>query len=199
MDRKTDRTGAVTAASVAAALALTGCGTTKARGTATSTTPSPPATASPSTQPRPIGTALRRLQDAVCGTRRPEPSPTSAGPSPTVAIPEDRPPDHGDNNAYRRALPLTGLSACRGDVHVHRLVKGLKSTAADKPAVDAALSRLGYGDEVERLQVAGSNVEFTLGLDGVCVTGTLTPGHRNTIEAHGPYLEGGCVEPEYGH
>ncbi|WP_371667795.1 hypothetical protein OG985_09225 [Streptomyces sp. NBC_00289] len=66
--------------------------------------------------------------------------------------------------------------------------------------VDTALARLGYGDrEVERLAPHGEGVRFTLGLGGVCVEGTLLPGHDSAIEAHGPYLEGGCVEPAYGH
>ncbi|MFE9443642.1 hypothetical protein ACFYO2_32755 [Streptomyces sp. NPDC006602] len=107
-------------------------------------------------------------------------------------------PELRRHNAYRRALPLKGLAECRGEVHVGRLTENLKSVPVDKAEVDAALSRLGYG-QAERVQSTGGGVHFVLALDGVCVTGTLSPSHRNTIEAHGPYLEGGCVEPAYGH
>jgi hypothetical protein len=182
--------------SAAFVLALTGCGTTKAGEAATPTTPAAASTTDP---PRHISAELRRLEDTACGTRTPEPSPTKRSASPTVDLPEDRPPNYGDNNAYRRALPLKGLAECRGDVHVGRLTEGLKGTPVDQAEVDATLSRLGYGEEVERLQVVDDNAQFTLALDGLCVTGTLTPSHRNTIEAHGPYLEGGCVESGYGH
>jgi hypothetical protein len=199
MRRSIEHAGAAVCASAAAVLALTGCGTTKA-GAASTTTATPTATASPSPPQRHISAGLRRLEDTACGTRPPEPSPSKRRASPTAGqIPEDRPPNYGDNNAYRRALPLKGLAECRGDVHAGRLSQELRDVPVNKARVDAALSRLGYGDAVERLQVVAGNGHFTLGLDGVCVTGTLTPNHRDTIEAHGPYVEGGCVEPGYGH
>jgi hypothetical protein len=75
----------------------------------------------------------------------------------------------------------------------------LKSFPADKVRLDTELSRLGYGYQVEQIQAVDDSVQFVIAVGGVCVTGTLMPNHRNTIEAHGPYREGGCVEPAYGH
>lgn len=192
-----------TAVAGVAVLALAGCGDTRA-GAESTVTASPSTTASSSSpQPRHISAELRKVEDSACGTTTPPPSPspsaeeTSAAPS-TEAV-EDRPPNYADNNAYRRTLPLKGLALCRGEAHVGRLTENLGGVPVDKAEVDAALSRLGYGRQVEEFQSTGEGVQFVLGLDGVCVTGTLLPSHRNRIEAHGPYLEGGCVEPAYGH
>jgi hypothetical protein len=192
-----------TAVAGVAVLALAGCGDTRA-GAESTATPSPSATASSSSpQPRHISAELRKVEDSACGTTTPPPAPspsaeeTSVAPS-TEAV-EDRPPNYADNNAYRRTLPLKGLAACRGEAHVGRLTENLAGVPVDKAEVDAALSRLGYGRQVEEVQSTGEGVQFVLGLDGVCVTGTLLPSHRNRIGAHGPYLEGGCVEPAYGH
>jgi hypothetical protein len=161
----------------------------------------PPAPPSPAlTEERQNSADLRSLEDAACATATAEPSDEAEDTaSASAQSVHDQPPNHGDNNAYRRALPLKGVNACRGDVHVTRLTEGLKSVPVGKAEVDAALSRLGYGDEVEQINTVDGTVQFGIGLDGVCVTGTLAPDHRSTIEAHGPYLEGGCVEPAYGH
>jgi hypothetical protein len=182
-----------------AVLVLAGCGNTRV-GAESTATPSPSVTMSSSSpQPRHISAELRRVEDAACGTTTPAPSAGETSASPSAETVEDRPPNYADNNAYRRALPLKGLAECRGEVHVGRLTENLKSVPVDKAEVDAALSRLGYGYQAERVQSTGGAVHFVLGLDGVCVTGTLSPSHLNTIEAHGPYLEGGCVEPAHGH
>ncbi|KOU61721.1 hypothetical protein ADK57_26430 [Streptomyces sp. MMG1533] len=183
-------------------LTLAGCGNIRAGAESTATTPSPAATAtapSYSPAPRHISAELRKAEDSVCGTTTPPPSAEESSASPSTDAVEDRPPNYADNNAYRRALPLKGLAVCRGDVHVGRLTENLRSVPVDRAEVDAALSRLGYGYQVEQVRSTGQGVQFVIGLDGVCVTGTLLPTHESTIEAHGPYMEGGCVEPAYGH
>ncbi|KOG41732.1 hypothetical protein AQJ84_21940 [Streptomyces resistomycificus] len=182
-----------------AALTLAGCGQTRAGAKAASAPSSASPTSTSSATPRHISAELREVEDSTCGTTTPRPSAarTSASPSPRVG--EDRPPNYGDNNAYRRTLPLKGLAVCRGEAHVRRLTEQLRGVPVDRAEVDAALSRLGYGDQVERVGSDGDGVRFVIGLDGVCVTGTLGPSHDDTVEAHGPYMEGGCVEPAYGH
>ncbi|CAM5254390.1 hypothetical protein SALBM311S_08446 [Streptomyces alboniger] len=135
--------------------------------------------------------------DTACGTTPRPPAKKSSSPRATEAN-EDRPPNYADNHAYRRTLPLKGLADCRGEVHARRLTENLREVPLDRARVDTELSRLGYGDKVERFQSVDGTVHFVIGLDGVCVTGTLTP-QRNTIEAHGTYLEGGCVQPAPGH
>jgi hypothetical protein len=142
---------------------------------------------------------LRKLEDTACGTTAPRPTAEETAAPPATDAVGDQPPNYADNNAYRRALPLKGLSVCRGEVHVKRLTEKLRDVPVDKVRVDTELSRLGYGYEVEQLRTVDDTVRFVIGLDGVCVTGTLVPSHRNTVEAHGPYMEGGCVEPAYGH
>ncbi|MFD3501367.1 hypothetical protein ACFWWT_34940 [Streptomyces sp. NPDC058676] len=184
-----------------AVLILAGCGNVRAGAESTAST-SPSVTASSdSPGPRHLSAELRKVEDSACGTTtsRPSPSAGATSASPSTEVVEDRPPNYADNNAYRRTLPLKGLAVCRGEVHVGRLTENLRSVPVDKAEVDAALSRLGYGYQVEQVQEAVHGVQFVIGLDGVCVTGTLVPTQKNTIEAHGPYMEGGCVEPAYGH
>ena len=196
----------------AGVLALAGCGSVRAgadTGTASGTaTPSASVSASSSVSPTPqlrrISAELQKAEDTACATWSPSPSPSPSA-STDTAPPEsaaagDRPPNYGDNNAYRRVLPLKGLAVCRGQVHVDRLTKGLKEVPVDQAEVDTALARLGYGSrEVEQLETVGGTVRFVLGLDGVCFDGTLPLSDDRPVEAHGPYLEGGCVEPAYGH
>ncbi|WP_405608916.1 hypothetical protein [Streptomyces sp. NBC_00076] len=158
---------------------------------------STPAAPVSSAQPtRRVSAELRRLEDTACGTTPRPPARKSSSPSATGAM--DRPPNYADNHAYRRTLPLKGLADCRGEVHARRLTENLREVPVDRARVDTELSRLGYGDKVERFQSVDGTVHFVIGLDGVCVAGTLMP-KRNMIEAHGPYLEGGCVQPAPGH
>ncbi|MXM67379.1 hypothetical protein GR925_29100 [Streptomyces sp. HUCO-GS316] len=195
-------------AAAAALVALAGCGTTRegtgvdsAGGTATSSA-STSASVSPPPPLRRIGVDLQKVEDVACATWAPSPSASGREDTapPDSAGPVDRPPNYADNNAYRRELPLKGVAVCRGRVHVDRLTEGLKDVSADKTEVDTALARLGYGSrEVAQLETVGETVQFVLGLDGVCVDATLPLSQVNHIEAHGPYLEGGCVEPAYGH
>ncbi|MEV2212120.1 hypothetical protein AB0H86_11800 [Streptomyces sp. NPDC050997] len=197
------RTALATLAS-GALLTLAGCGDTRVDGgtTGPAATPSAPGTSAPASSPRPtrrVSTELRRLEDTACGTTTPQPTAEESSSPPATEAMEDRPPNYADNHAYRRTLPIEGLAGCRGEAHVARLTANLGTAPVDRARVDTELSRLGYGDAVERIQSVDDTVRFAIGLDGVCVTGTLTPAHRNTIEAHGPYLEGGCVEPVPGH
>ncbi|MER5209904.1 hypothetical protein ABT063_04755 [Streptomyces sp. NPDC002838] len=195
------RSTAVATLAATVALTLTGCGSTRADGGSQPTTsgPSGSAPASSSQQPRHISAELRKLEDTACGTTAPRPTGEETSSPPATEAVGDQPPNYADNNAYRRALPLKGLSVCRGEAHVKRLTEKLKDFPVDKVRVDTELSRLGYGYEVEQLRTVDDTVQFVIGLDGVCVTGTLVPSQKNAIEAHGPYMEGGCVEPAYGH
>ncbi|MDN0197659.1 hypothetical protein [Streptomyces sp. S.PNR 29] len=192
-----DRVALATAAATAAVV-LAGCASPRP---GTGDEAAPPAPPRPSvTEARDDSAGLREAEDAACATATAGPSDDGTDTaSPSAEPVGDQPPNYADNNAYRRALPLKGVNACRGDVHVTRLTEGLKRVPADRAEVDAALSRLGYGHEVERINTVDGTVRFDIGLGGVCVTGTLAPGHRPTVEAHGPYLEGGCAEPAYGH
>ncbi|MEV0634828.1 hypothetical protein AB0I77_07625 [Streptomyces sp. NPDC050619] len=187
------------------ALALAGCGSTRAADAGSGTTAAAPDTSAPtssSPQPRHISAELRKLEDTACGSTTPRPSAEETTSAPPTEPVGDQPPNYADNNAYRQTLPLEGLAVCRGEVHVERLTEKLKDVPVDKARVDTELSRLGYGYEVDEIQAddePDDTVRFVIGLDGVCLTGTLVPGHGDTIEAHGPYMEGGCVEPAYGH
>ncbi len=120
------------------------------------------------------------------------------------ADPEAR--KYAGNHAFKQQARLTPGARCRGDAHAARIKAAVAGGSGGKGAphtaeeVRAVLTELGYGFDGGGVHGTGSvNVSFVLSVpeSGPCVTGRLGP--PVTVEAHGMYVEGGCLEPRGGH
>ncbi|MFJ7266806.1 hypothetical protein ACIQV3_09070 [Streptomyces sp. NPDC099050] len=120
------------------------------------------------------------------------------------ADPEAR--KYAENHAFKQQVRLTPGARCRGDAHAERIKAALAGGSGAKAAphtaeeLRAVLAGLGYGFDGGGVYGSGAvNVSFVLSVpeSGPCVTGRLGP--PTTVQAHGTYAEGGCLEPRGGH
>ncbi|MFF3428086.1 hypothetical protein [Streptomyces sp. NPDC002602] len=200
---------------LAAALpALTACGTTKA-GSAGNTTP----TAAGSPDPVASGSARhdRLFPDvaARCAAKAAETSAdpqddgtnggTNGGESSRELPTDPEARKYAENHGYKTQGTLSAESRCRADAHGARIKAALTGAGKTAPSGEAelagSLKELGYsvsGNEVYR---SGGTLGFALFIPeaGPCVTGRWTAGGGLTVEGHGVYMEGGCLEPKGGH
>lgn len=195
------------AAAVAAALALTGCGSRTAGAGGAEEPPAPSAAPSVDYAAQAVAAvarhdklfpeiAARCADTAVAGAQ-----PTTGEPP---ADPEAR--KYAENHAYKQQAELTPRAECRGDAHAARIKAALLAGSGGKGAphtveeLRAVLTGLGYGFEGGGVYGSGAvNVSFVLSVpeSGPCVTGRLGP--PVSVKAHGMYVEGGCLEPRGGH
>ncbi|MFD0258888.1 hypothetical protein ACFV4M_21285 [Kitasatospora indigofera] len=139
---------------------------------------------------------------ANAGTAR-APSPSASAGVPDGALDDPSARKYAENHAYKQTLELTPQSRCRGDAHAARITTALRATGRaatlGEAELRAELERLGYPTQGGEVHSSGGTVGFSLWIPGTgpCLTGTLAATPR--IEAHGPYLEGGCNEPRGGH
>ncbi|MCJ1676826.1 hypothetical protein MTF65_05575 [Streptomyces sp. APSN-46.1] len=194
------------------ALALTACGT-KSATTADTTSagvsaPAATPTVDPSAQASAASARHDRLFPEVAercaaeATAMASPSPSGNGDA--SMDPEAR--KYAENHAYKMRRKLNPQATCRGEAHAQRIAQALSDAGkAGKPAPRSAsdlsfvLKGLGYEVAGDATYVSGGIPGFALWVpeSGPCLTGRLTDPVR--IEAHGPYMEGGCVEPRGGH
>ncbi|MFD5143184.1 hypothetical protein [Streptomyces sp. NPDC058401] len=213
-NRTRTRVGALFLA--AGAIALAGCGTRTAGAGDAAEPPAPSVTSSVSPSVDYAARAAEavarhdalfpaiaaRCKDAATGaTAAASPGATAGG------LPAD--PEAGkyaENHAYKQQARLTPEARCRGDAHAARIRAAMAGGSGGKGAphtvdeVRALLTGLGYGFDAGGVYGSGAvNVSFVLSVpeSGPCVTGR--PGPPLTVEAHGVYVEGGCLEPRGGH
>ncbi|MFF0739171.1 hypothetical protein ACFYVL_02115 [Streptomyces sp. NPDC004111] len=187
-------------------LTLTACGTEKAGagpGQSSPTTPASPTALSTSAAAAraahdkafPDVAARCKATKATAGTTGPE------KPEPLPTDPEAA--KFAENHAFKQQARLTPEARCRGEAHAQRIQKALTGPGTTPPAneaaLTAALTKLGYGPDNGTVQRVGNALGFSYSVPGIgpCVTGYL--GTPTSIEAHGPYVEGGCTEPRGGH
>lgn len=112
---------------------------------------------------------------------------------------------YAENHAYKTQDTLSAENRCRADAHGARIKAALtgvgKAAPRGEAELAASLKELGYsvtGNEVYR---SGGALGFALFIPeaGPCVTGRWTAGGGLTVEGHGVYMEGGCLEPKGGH
>ncbi|NXY94731.1 hypothetical protein HYE82_10070 [Streptomyces sp. BR123] len=211
------RTVPVAALAAAACLcALAGCGTTRAGadiGVGASASASGSASATPDGVKAAEATAAAERQqhekqfpeiaahcaDAVTAT-------PSRGPS----APQD--PEgakYAENHVYKSKGRLSARAECAGRAHAARITQAFtragNTAPTTGPALKKALDELGYPTTEAEINAPGLILEFAFMVKGTgaCVSGTLAipgqPGTVTRVEAHGPYMEGGCVEPRGGH
>ncbi|MCX4776718.1 hypothetical protein [Streptomyces sp. NBC_01264] len=200
----------------AGAVALTGCGT-RAAGAGSPAEPSAPAATPSVDYAAQAATAVARHDKlfpaiaarcggagAGAGSGEGE---RAIGASPGGELPAD--PEarkYAENHAFKQQAPLTPGARCRGAAHAARIKAAMTGGSGAKGAphsadeLRAVLTGLGYGFEGGGVYGSGAvNVSFVLSVpeSGPCVTGRLGP--PVTVEAHGMYVEGGCLEPRGGH
>jgi hypothetical protein len=116
----------------------------------------------------------------------------------------DRPPNHGDNHAYRVQAPVTADKRARGDASATLMRKELEKVRQEGDLSDeriaAALRRLGC-DKEHGVHVGYGYYSVHTGV--VCVSGLVTKDEL-TSEVHGAYAEpqpgtGPCIENRGGH
>lgn len=131
----------------------------------------------------------------ICADAPAEPS---AGPTPSETPTDPWARRVAENNAYKTQARMDGDARCRGDAHARRITGGLEGVH-DEQALRAALDRLGYPPESVEVYDTSVTPGFALSIPdaGPCVTGALTDPVK--VEAHGHYIEGGCMEPKGGH
>ncbi|MCX5197482.1 hypothetical protein OOK31_26900 [Streptomyces sp. NBC_00249] len=185
---------------------LTACGTTPAGQVRTdsraSAAPSVPASAQPSVpasaQPSvPVDARLAEVAERcrAAGT---------ATPTPTGVLPTDpEAAKYAENHAFKQQAPLSAEGKCRGDAHAARIRTALAAAAAPRTPEELTGLLRGLGYPVGPSDVyAGSGSAgpgFTLWVPdrGPCLSAL--PDALARVEAHGPYMEGGCREPRGGH
>ncbi|MGW4897285.1 hypothetical protein ACWEQL_34260 [Kitasatospora sp. NPDC004240] len=133
------------------------------------------------------------------------PTPT-ATPTPTgsPAVPVDpMAAKYAENHGFKQTLALSPAALCRGTAHGARITAALQRTGRaatlGTEELQAELEKAGYPKERTQVYTSGGSVGFSLLVPeaGPCVTGRLiTP---LDVRPHGPYMEGGCVEPKGGH
>lgn len=196
------------AATAAALLTLTGCGTERATGSEAAagsertTGPERTTGSARATSPEPTGSRLFQDIAARCtdaSTRLPSP-PASDPPDNAALSPENS--RYAENHGYQQTAQLTPNARCRGAAHAERITAELRKAGPaglrNEGDLAALLERLAYPKDVTGVHRSGGSLGFTLSLpDGPCLTGRLGP--PLDIEAHGAYMEGGCEEPRGGH
>ncbi|MFF8292287.1 hypothetical protein ACF068_24060 [Streptomyces sp. NPDC016309] len=185
-------------AALAALVLVTGCGTERV------------VPAGPSGSPDPDYAARRKAGLTEHDRRFPgvadrcadvRPGPSAA--APTGPLPAGEPYDperakYAENHAFQQQLPMKADAECRGRAHADRIA-GALAGVRDEGGLRAALSKLGYPADGTEVYGSGPALAFSLMVPGAgpCVTGFTGPPVR--VEAHGPYMEGGCVKPRGGH
>ncbi|MFF3399304.1 hypothetical protein ACFYW6_12365 [Streptomyces sp. NPDC002659] len=131
---------------------------------------------------------------AVCSDRVVTASPSTAAPEPTD--PEAR--KYAENHAYKQLRPLQGAALCRGQAHAKRITAALEAVHSEAD-LRSELTALGYPESIVEVYRTGGSLGFTFSVPeaGPCITGLLTSPVK--VEAHGHYMEGGCMEPKGGH
>ncbi|MFF8828813.1 hypothetical protein [Streptomyces sp. NPDC015131] len=186
-------------AAVALLLLAVGCGTERP-GTQAAAAPSPARSAAAEEAAEAARAAHdRRFPGVGAGCARASARPSATSPAATASEPYD--PErakYAENHAFKRELPMRPDAECRGRAHAGRIAEALAGVR-DGRALRAALEGLGY--PADHIEVYGTDTDpaFSLMVPGVgpCVSGGLRPAVH--AEAHGPYQEGGCVEPRGGH
>ncbi|MER5928813.1 hypothetical protein [Streptomyces sp. NPDC002054] len=206
---------AAAAVLTAGLLALTACGTTRTTaGSDGAGGGSAPASAAPSAKPdyvvaaeasaaaaqqrhdRQFPDIVARCKDAVAAA-----SPSASGATGGPVDPEAA--KYAENHAYKTKGELSPEAECTGRAHAARITKSLAGAGKTTPATEAdlrkALEKLGYPTASGEVFRSGGALGFAFFVDGsgACVTGRLDTPPR--VEAHGPYMEGGCQEPRGGH
>ncbi|WP_328676387.1 hypothetical protein OG905_22340 [Streptomyces sp. NBC_00322] len=131
---------------------------------------------------------------AVCSDRVTTASPSTAAPEPTD--PEAR--KYAENHAYKQLRPLQGAALCRGQAHAKRITAALEAVHSEAD-LRSKLTALGYPESTVEVYRTGGSLGFTFSVPeaGPCITGLLTSPVK--VEAHGHYMEVGCMEPRGGH
>lgn len=194
----------------AGAAALTGCGAKTADAGGADDPPAPSAAPSVDYAAQAAAAVARhdKLFPAIAARCADVGQGGSASPGATAgelpADPEAR--KYAENHAFKQQAELTPAAKCRGEAHAARIRSAMAGGPDGKGAphtVDelrAVLTGLGYGFEGGGVYGSGAvNVSFVLSVpeSGPCVTGRLGP--PVSVEAHGVYVEGGCLEPRGGH
>ncbi|WP_256105375.1 hypothetical protein [Streptomyces sp. ODS05-4] len=199
---------ALAAAVAAGALAVAGCGTERAAqdgppaaGAAGAGTAAPPAA-------DPLAAGRAAHDRAFPGVARrcagtPVTAPPDPSPSGSVSL-DPEAAKYAENHAFKRQRPMRPDAECRGRAHAERIAEALsgpagKAAAGGEEPLKAALAALGYPEQSVRVYPDGPGLAFSVFVPdaGPCVSGR--PGPPARAEAHGPYEEGGCVEPVGGH
>ncbi|MEU6865517.1 hypothetical protein ABZ924_20010 [Streptomyces sp. NPDC046876] len=201
-------------AAAACLFALAGCGTTRAgadTGVGASASASAPATPDGVKSAERAAATERQQHEkqfpeiaAHCAdTASAAPS---SGPSPSQDPQADK---YAENHAYKIKGRLSARAECEGRAHAARITQAFtlagKTAPTTGPALKRALEELGYPTTEADINDPGLILEFAFMVKGTgaCVSGTLAipgqPGTKTRVEAHGPYMEGGCVEPRGGH
>ncbi|MGP3636138.1 hypothetical protein ACTU45_22740 [Streptomyces sp. 24-1644] len=193
-------------------LLLTGCGTESPRVT---TADGPSGTASPSSARPSTAEDWKRQAEAVraqhdekfrdVAARCADVAPSPSADRTTEGATESENPEaarYRENHAFKQKAPLGPEQQCRGDAHADRITGALRETGGPVPSNEqdlrAVLEGLGYPAEVTQVYGSGHALGFSLSVPGApCVSGGVGP--PLNVEAHGPYMEGGCVEPRGGH
>lgn len=191
------RLGGAAAAAVLLALAMTACGTERpGQQQAQSAVPRPSFT------PRPK--CAQPIEAPSEQTSSPTPTATAATGTPHEGNSDDRPPNYGDNHAYRMAGELSPAKRAKGEASAklirYELEKARKEGDVSKKRITAALAHLGCGKEHGVYIWDGL---YSVHTGDVCVSGRLTA-KELTIGVHGAYAEpqpgtGPCVENRGGH
>ncbi|MEU5385149.1 hypothetical protein [Kitasatospora cineracea] len=133
---------------------------------------------------------------ACAGKSTATPSPTPAATASGGYQPEN--PKYSENHAYAQLMPLNPLQQCRGDAHAARLTaEAAKQPPTGPDQAKALLTRLGYPGATVGQTANGVQFSVSVPKVGPCLSGTLSATPQ--VEAHGPYLEGGCERPKGGH
>ncbi|MFE6871505.1 hypothetical protein ACFVFS_33760 [Kitasatospora sp. NPDC057692] len=205
------RLAVVAAGVLAGAVAVTGCGSVRSTGgggTAASA-PSPSVSAAPTGYTEAVRKGVAehdRLFPGVaalgCASVRPDPTAAGTGTGPADPV-DPWAARHAENSMYKQMAPLDAADRCRGEAHRKRIADAVGPRAAAAPLTQdevlGILASLGYPAGSVQFQPAGGELSFEVSVPGTgpCVAGRL--GRSVTVEAHGPYLDGGCTEPKGGH
>ncbi|MFG2295928.1 hypothetical protein [Streptomyces sp. NPDC048603] len=200
--------GPAIAVLLAGSLALAACGTTKAgagAGASGSATPDyvrqaqASAEAGKQAHDRKFPDIAARCKDAAA-------APSASGSPGASSAAEPLDPEaakYAENHAYKTQARLSPEAGCRGGAHAARITKGLVGTGKTAPTTEdglrKALEALGYPATEDEVFTSGGALGFAFSVPGAgpCVTGYL--GTPPKVEAHGQYMEGGCMEPRGGH
>ncbi|MEV8532515.1 hypothetical protein [Streptomyces sp. NPDC051211] len=214
MIRRRPAPTAAVAVLAAGVLTLTACGTTKTTTGQPGAAGSGAASASASAKPDYVAAAEAsaaaeqqrhdaKFPDIVA---RCKDAAATAGPSTAATSSRSMDPEaakYAENHAYKTKGELSPEAECKGRAHAARIAKALSGAGKTTPATEAdlakSLEKLGYPSAQDEVYRDGGNLGFAFFVQGTgsCVTGRL--GTPPKVEAHGPYMEGGCQEPRGGH
>ncbi|MEU7277929.1 hypothetical protein AB0A69_03880 [Streptomyces sp. NPDC045431] len=189
------------AGAVCLSLLVAGCGAERvtgaggAGGSGGSAVVSPPAPSAASEGPDARHDRLFPGLATRCAGLSVSPSP-SASTSREPLSPEAQ--KYAENHAFKQRLPLGARAACRGRAHAERIGGGVDGVRTEGE-LRAALEKLGYTADDVQTYGSGTGLGFAVFVPGAgpCVSGRVGP--PLSVEVHGPYMEGGCVEPRGGH